>query len=253
MPPERLQKIIAGAGLASRRGAEELIATGAVYVNGARATIGDLADPETDEIKVNGRVVDATLPHVYIALHKPPGYVTSLRSTHGERTVTRLLPGDRRLFPVGRLDKETSGLLFVTDDGEWANLVTHPRYRIVKEYRVLVRGRPDEQVLDRLRHGVRLPDGAVTAPADVRRIGDDRGNSWLSISVIEGKKRQIRLMAREVGYPVLALQRVRIGPIALGALPEGSWRDLTGPEVEELRDIARRRIARSGPRSGDPG
>lgn len=248
MESERLQKIIAAAGLASRRGAEEMIGSGRVTVNGRRAQLGDRADPNTDDIRVDGQRVSMPQVHSYIALNKPPGYVSSLRSTHGERTVTELVPAASRLFPVGRLDKETSGLLLMTNDGDWANLVTHPSHGIVKEYRALVRGAPDESALENLRHGVTLPGGIVTASADVRRIGDDRGSTWLSFRVIEGKKRQIRLMALEVGHPIVALQRVRIGPIQLGSLPEGAWRRLAAEEVDEIRDIARRSPVRSSAR-----
>lgn len=250
MPRERLQKVIASAGLASRRRAEDLIASGAVSVNGILAHLGDLADPDVDEIMVNGKLLAVRPRRTYLALNKPPGYVSSLRSTHGELTVSELVPSEPRLFPVGRLDRDTSGLLLMTDDGDWSNLVTHPRFGIEKEYRVLVLGKPSRDALNQLRHGVTLPDGAITAPALVERIGDDRGNSWLTVSVIEGKKRQIRLMAAAVGYPVLELRRVRVGPIVLGSLPEGSWRSLAAEEVDEVRDIARHRPARSGPRTG---
>jgi 23S rRNA pseudouridine2605 synthase len=167
--------------------------------------------------------------------------------------VIELAPGDGRLFPVGRLDKDTSGLLLLTDDGDWSNLVTHPRYGVVKEYRALVRGRPSPAALERMRRGVPLPDGTLTAPASVEHIGEDGGDSWLSIAVIEGKKRQIRLMAREVGHPVVALQRVRIGPITLDMLPEGSWRELTAEEVEALRDVARRGFDRGRTPTGRTG
>jgi 23S rRNA pseudouridine2605 synthase len=240
MVRERLQKILSSAGVASRRGAEALIAAGDVSVNGAPARLGDLADSDVDEIVVGGIRLSSPVKRTYLALNKPTGFVCSLRSTHGERTVMDLMPGTARLYPVGRLDKETSGLLLMTDDGDWANLVAHPRYEIEKEYRALVTGLPDAAALRRLREGVGLPDGSVTVPARVERIGDDRGNAWLSITVVEGKKRQIRLMANAVAHPVLVLRRVRIGSVKLGELPEGQWRTLAREEVDEIRDVAGR-------------
>jgi pseudouridine synthase len=253
MVRERLQKVLSSAGVASRRRAEELIAAGAVTVNGRVARVGDSADRERDDIRVTGRPVAAVVAPTHIALNKPTGYVSSLRSTHGEPTVIALVPHWPRLFPVGRLDKDTSGLLLLTDDGDWANLVTHPRYGVEKEYRAVVRGRPVRSELHRLRTGVTLPDGTVTAPARVEQIGDDRGNAVLSITVIEGKKRQIRLMSNAVGHPVLSLQRVRVGGIELGTLRQGEWRNLTSREVNDVRDIARRNAGaeRKGTRDTD--
>jgi 23S rRNA pseudouridine2605 synthase len=238
MAQERLQKILAGAGVSSRRGAETLIASGRVTVNGTVARLGQSADPDHDVIEVAGRRLEVSGPHRYLALNKPAGFVSSLRSTHGEPTVVELVPQGPRVYPVGRLDKETSGLLLLTDDGDWANLVTHPRYGVQKQYDVLVRGRPTHHALESLRNGVVLPDGAVTAPALVAEIGDDKGNARLSITVVEGKKRQIRLMARAVGYPVVALRRIRIGNIRLGSLSEGQWRELRREEVEGIRELA---------------
>jgi 23S rRNA pseudouridine2605 synthase len=140
------------------------------------------------------------------------------------------------VFPVGRLDKETTGLILLTNDGDWANCVTHPRYGIEKEYAVLVRGHPGEDVLARLREGVELPDGTRTAPAQVWQMGGTASETWLRLVVIEGKKRQIRLMLVAVGHPVIALRRVRVGRIELGQLGEGRWRYLTEQEVESVRD-----------------
>jgi 23S rRNA pseudouridine2605 synthase len=238
MTRERLQKVIAASGLASRRKAEELIAAGEVTVNGQVATLGDSADSETDSITVSGRPVLRPTRHRYVALNKPSGYVTSTRSTHGERTVLELVAVDQRVFPVGRLDKETSGLLLLTDDGEWANRITHPRYQVEKEYVAVVRGVPSPESMVRLSGGIELPSGETTAPAKVRLIGDDRGNATLSLTVIEGKKRQIRLMLQAVGHPVVRLHRVRIGSLSIGRLSEGSWRDLTEEEVQRLGDLS---------------
>lgn len=246
MAQERLQKILAAAGVASRRKAEALIASGQVTVNGAIAGIGDSADASSDDIRVQGQPLKLPSSHTYLALNKPVGVVSSLRSTHGEPTVVDLLGEVPRVFPVGRLDKDTSGLLLLTDDGAWANLVTHPRYGVEKQYEGLVRGQPSPAALRQLESGITLPDGAVTAPAVVGRIGDDRGNSLLSITVVEGKKRQIRLMMAAVGHPVIELRRVRVGGIELGTLKRGAWRALRASEVEGLREIARRRTGGGG-------
>lgn len=235
---DRLQKILARAGVASRRRAEELIAAGRVAVNGKQASLGDTADVTSDVISVDGRTLPLESARRYIALHKPPGYISSVRDEHGDPSVLRLVADPAGLFPVGRLDKETSGLLLISDDGEWANLVTHPRYEIEKEYEALVRGRPRPEVLEQLRAGVVLPDGTRTAPARVEVLRGAGANTRLSITVIEGKKRQIRLMASAVGHPVLDLRRVRVGDIRLGDLEVGAWRELSREEVQRVRERA---------------
>ena len=240
---ERLQKVLANRGVASRRRAEELIASGEIEVNGSVARVGDLVEPETDLILVRGQVLEPVAGAVYLALNKPRGYVTSLRSTHGERTVMDLIDIAERVYPVGRLDKETSGLLLLTNDGDWANTVTHPRYRVEKEYRAAVRGRPSTKAVEHLREGVLLPDGSMTAPAQVSVLSTDGGNTLLAITVLEGKKRQIRLMAEAVGHPVVGLRRVRVGPISLGSLEEGGWRQLTSEEIESVRAYGRQTAA----------
>jgi 23S rRNA pseudouridine2605 synthase len=232
---ERLQKILASSGIASRRRAEELILMGAVTVNGERAQLGMLADTDLDIVAVNGKPVRPLESHVYVALNKPAGYVSSLRSTHGEPTVRDLVPLAQRIFPVGRLDKDTSGLLLFTTDGEWANLVTHPRYEIEKEYEALVSGQVSGASVLRLRGGVTLPDGSRTGPAVVRIVQQERARTRLSVTVMEGKKRQIRLMVAAVGHPIIELRRVRIGPIVLGKLAEGRWWRLPNEEVEAIR------------------
>src|SRR5579884_500978 len=237
---ERLQKVLAHAGLASRRAAEDLIAAGAVTVNGRRAVLGQSVEPDVDRIEVNGQLIEPAVPLVYIALNKPTGYVSTARSTRGEQTVLELVDVPQRIFPVGRLDRETSGLLLLSNDGAWGNLVTHPRYGVEKEYVARVRGVPSSDAVRRLRLGVRLPDGEVTAPAMVRRVGGTREGTTLDITVAEGKKRQIRLILAAVGHPVTDLTRVRIGNIRLDALPVGEWRRLTAEEVGGLRDVATR-------------
>lgn len=243
----RLQKVLAAAGVASRRGAEELIIRGEVSVNGKPATLGQSADPAIDEIAVRGRMLPrVTGAHRYMALNKPVGVVTTRRGTHGEQTVMGLVPDDPRLSPVGRLDKDTSGLLLLTTDGDWANRVTHPRYGVEKVYRAVVAGVPDEPSLQQLRDGITLPDGTRTAPAKVERIRDDRENATLSITVGEGKKRQIRLMFAAIGHPVRSLCRVQVGTIDLADLPEGKWRELRREEIESVR-TATGRSGQAGP------
>jgi len=237
---ERLQKILASAGIASRRRAEALIAGGDVMVNGAVAVLGQSADLDVDSIVVRGRPLAAPRAR-YVALHKPAGYVTTLRGHGGEPTVLHLLDLPERVYPVGRLDRDSGGLLLLTNDGDWANLIAHPRYGIEKEYEVLVRGNPSLPVVAHLERGVRLETGAVTAPARVRRLGSGDGTTRLSLTLTEGKKRQIRLMCAAVGHPVVRLTRVRIGPIRLGRLPVGHVRDLTEQEVESIRERARRK------------
>jgi pseudouridine synthase len=237
---DRLQKVLAGAGVASRRKAEEMIAHGQVIVNGRVAALGDTVDPAADRIEVNGRPVVVARGRVYLALNKPTGYISSARSERGEPTVLELVGHRERVYPVGRLDKGTSGLLLLTNDGDWAHLVTHPRYGIEKEYEVLVSGHLTASTLRRLSGGVELPDGSKTSPATVRRVSARGGNTLLSLTVHEGKKRQIRQMCQAVGHPVLELRRVRVGPIRLATLGVGAWRHLQPKEVEGVREQARR-------------
>lgn len=251
MVRERLQKILASAGVASRRQAEAIISSGDVTVNGRCAVLGDSADVATDVILVRG--IQIREPgRVYLAINKPAGVVTTMRGTHGEPTVADLIPDDARLFPVGRLDRDTTGLLLLTNDGEWANLVAHPRYRIEKEYLARVAGNPSSAVLEHLRRGVTLPDGSMTAPAEVDHVSTRTGATRLRIIVREGKKRQIRLMLAAVGYPALALKRVRIGPIQLGSLAAGANRELTTREVESIREMGRG-LGSTGARPDAPG
>ncbi|HEX6506419.1 MAG TPA: pseudouridine synthase [Chloroflexota bacterium] len=243
MAKERLQKVLASRGVASRRAAEKLIAAGLVTVNGDIASVGQSVDPSADAIRVRGMPVRAREGNRYIAVHKPVGLVTSVASQRGESTVMDLLQLDSRVFPAGRLDRDTSGLLLLTDDGEWANRVTHPRYEIEKEYIAHVRGHPGEEVLRALRSGVTLPDGSVTSPASVEVVGKQAHGTTLRVIVHEGRKRQIRLMLQVVGHQVERLQRVRVGPVKLGDLREGSWRHLTDTEVDNVFASARRRSA----------
>jgi 23S rRNA pseudouridine2605 synthase len=207
-------------------------------VNGQVAGIGQSVDPDRDEIRVDGRLVASVGVSRYLALHKPEGYVTSTVSEHGERTVMDLIDTSERVYPVGRLDIDTAGLLLLTNDGDWANLVIHPRYEIDKEYVVVVRGHLSRSETDSLRSGIRLPGGEVTGPAKVDEMHRSETATTLRITVHEGKKRQIRLMMAAVGHPVVKLTRVRVGPLRLGALAKGSWRELTPAEVAAVRASA---------------
>ena len=237
---ERLQKVMARAGVASRRKSEELIRQGRVAVNGRVVReLGTRVDPARDVITVDGEPLRLRAQHTYILLHKPPGVITTVHDPWGRPTVLDLVQTEARVFPVGRLDANSEGLVLLTDDGELAYRLTHPRFEHEKEYHVLVAGRPTRRTLERLRRGVRLEDG-VTAPAKVEVLRRAGRNTWLRIVLHEGRKRQIRRMAEAVGHPVRRLIRVRIGPLRLGNLAPGEWRHLTRREVEALREVAYR-------------
>lgn len=233
---ERLQKFLARAGVASRRAAEELIRSGRVRVNGETVTqLGMQVDPEHDRVEVDGAVVRPSAQKLYVALNKPAGVVTTTRDPWGRPTVMDLVPKIGRLYPVGRLDADTEGLLLLTNDGELANRVMHPRYGCDKEYRALVRGVPSEEALEQLRHGVQLDDGRLARPVRVE-IAEQApgGRQWLRVTLREGRKREVRRMLAAVGMPVEYLQRVRIGPLKLGRLPVGKARPLSRSEVAAL-------------------
>ena len=240
---ERLAKFLAHAGIASRRHAEELLAAGRVEVNGVVVTSqGTRIDPEHDEVRLDGKVVRPVDEHVYLILHKPVGYVTTARDPQGRPTVLDLLPPELvklRVYPVGRLDRDTSGLLLLTNDGDFALHMTHPRYSMEKHYRALVQGCPSAETLAALRGGVTIPsdDGRsyTTAPAKVRVLRRAGENCWLAITIHEGRKRQIRRMLGILRHPVLELVRVGVGPLTLDELPVGAWRYLTDNEVRALR------------------
>ena len=232
----RLAKHLAHAGVASRRAAEAMIAAGRVTVDGA--TITDPARPVTgaETIAVDGTAVGALPGRVVYALHKPSGVVSTAQDTHGRPTVVDLVAAaGTRLYPVGRLDADTTGLILLTNDGELANRLTHPRYGVPKTYRAKVANPPvRDAALRRLRDGVELEDG-LAAPATVRRLRPD----VLELTIHEGRKRQVRRMCEAVGHPVLELRRVAFGPLRLGDLPPGAHRRLTAAEVERLRAQSR--------------
>lgn len=236
---ERLARFLAHAGIASRRHAEDLIASGRVQVNGIPATTpGTRINAERDEVRVDGKPVRPPVQKVYLLLHKPAGYVTTTSDPHGRPTVLDLLPAElrhQRVYPVGRLDIDTSGLLLLTNDGDFALRLTHPRYSTEKHYSALVQGCPPERALNALRKGVEITEDSghlyKTAPARVRLSRHQGENCWLSLTIHEGRKRQIRRMLAAIGHPVLQLIRVGIGPLKLGNLPAGKWRHLTDEEV----------------------
>jgi len=232
---ERLQKIIARMGLASRRGAEEIITGGRVTVNGETASIGMKADPEKDHIKVDGKLLVRPEPKVYLMLNKPQGVVTSLSDPEGRPTVKEFLKGVRyRVFPVGRLDYDSEGLILLTNDGDFSNRLLHPSGKIPKTYAVKVRGMITEEKMKRLRQGVRLEDGQ-TGPARVRFLRESETNSWIEISITEGRKRQVRRMVEAVGHPAIKLRRISINGLKLGGLKIGEIRALTDRELQALR------------------
>ncbi len=238
---ERLQKILARAGLGARRACEDLIRQGRVTVNGEVAQLGQKADPERDRIEVDSRPVRLPCAFTYIALHKPPGVLSDEGDGTGRRlTVLDLVKHSARLFPVGRLDLRSEGLVLLTDDGDLALRLTHPRFGHEKEYHVLVEGHPTEETLDRWRRGVEL-DGEMTAPAKVQVLRTEGERAWLRVVLREGRKRQIRRVAALLGHPVVRLIRVRIGPIRLGDLLPGKWRLLTPAEVRALRKCVNER------------
>jgi len=242
---QRLQKLIAAAGIASRRHAEELIAAGEVTVNGKMVTeLGAKADPETDHIKVKGRLLNPLLQkheHVYVLLNKPKGYLSSMADPKGRPLVTDLIPSRLgRLHPVGRLDFNTEGLLLLTNDGEFTNLITSARNRIAKVYEVKVKGVPPESAIERLRRGIAIGKGERTAPAEVRKLREIKANSWFEVTLHEGRNQQIRRMFDAIGHSVVKLRRTRIATLDDKGLPLGKWRRLKEIEVKRLSQNRRR-------------
>ncbi len=240
---ERLQKYLARSGVASRRHAEELIVTGAVTVNGrVMRELGARVDPEHDAVRVHGERVRPAERLIYLLLNKPAGVVTTVHDPRGRETVLDLLPPrwrDERVYPVGRLDQYTEGLLLLTNDGALALRLTHPRYALPKEYHALVRGRPDAATLERFERGLMLEgEKRPTAPARAWTLGpgeDDPSTTWVAAEIHEGRNRQVRRMFDALGHHVLRLRRVRVGPLTLGTLRSGEARQLTERERVALR------------------
>jgi len=235
MSKERLQKILARSGLGSRRSCEEFIKAGRVTVNGKPVGLGEKANPEIDDIRLDGEPIHVQEKLVYIVLNKPLGVLSSLKRQGDHQTVVDLLDISERVFPVGRLDLNSQGLIFLTNDGELANKLTHPKYGHEKEYQILLDRPPDGEQLAAWRRGVFLPDGVKTYPAEVEIIRKKDDLRWVKVILRQGRKRQIRETAMALGLNVRKLIRVRIGPIRLGNLKSGMWRSLTSDEERKLK------------------
>ena len=234
MSKERVQKILAHAGYGSRRACEKFIESGRVRVNGKRIKLGDKADPNVDEIIFDGQIIKGSSTKIYIALNKPRGALSSTVTQADNQTVLDLVPASKGLYPVGRLDLESEGLIILTNDGELTNLLTHPRYGKEKEYKVLVAKKPNQKQLESWRNGVYLLDGHKTGKVEVYYDRSQGKGSWLKVIMKEGHKRQIRETARVLGLPVAKLIRVRIGSLLLGSLKSREYRNLSEREVEQL-------------------
>lgn len=233
----RLQKFLARAGVASRRASEQLIVQGRVAVNGSVVTeLGTKVNPDTDIVTVDGDTVTLSEDQCVLMLHKPAGYLTAMKEDRGRRCVAQLVPTQQYpgLFPVGRLDFDTTGLLLFTTDGELGNALLHPSFHVDKEYHAWVEGHPNNGALLALRNGVKLQDG-MTAPAQVSLVKQDANKTLLSITIHEGRKRQVKRMCAAVGHPVVTLHRSKFGPLELGNLPVGKYRILNPDEVQALK------------------
>ncbi|HKJ38167.1 MAG TPA: pseudouridine synthase [Anaerolineales bacterium] len=236
--PERLQKILAHAGYGSRRSCEDLITTGRVRVNGKLAILGQKADPATDKITLDGKHIGASESLVYIALHKPRNILSTVRAEKGDgrNTVRDLVDVAEQVYPVGRLDFESEGLVLMTNDGELTNQLTHPRFGHEKEYRVLLARRPDHKQVEAWKRGVVLEDGYKTQPVGVHYDQSQGKGAWVRVIMREGRKRQIRETCKQLGLPIVRILRVRIGTLRLSNLRARQWRYLTTDEVNELKN-----------------
>jgi 23S rRNA pseudouridine2605 synthase len=240
----RLQKLIAGTGLASRRKAEALITAGRVMVNGKTVTeLGIKVDPARDHVKVDGKHLSAPQPFVYLMLNKPKNVVSTLDDPGRRTTVKDYLRGvSVRVFPVGRLDFDSEGLMLLTNNGELAQALLHPRYHVPKTYLIKVKGVLPDEDIRQLEQGVRLDDG-MTGPAQVKKVRKVEANSWLEITIREGRKHQVKRMLETVGHPVIKLLRIRMGSLSLGDLQPGEFRFLTDREANALRQLVEERVA----------
>jgi 23S rRNA pseudouridine2605 synthase len=234
---ERIQKLIANAGITSRRKAEALIEQGRVSVNGKLATLGDKADPYEDDVRVDGKPLPKPERLRYIMLNKPRGVLSTVKRQEqlDRPTVVEMVDIEERVYPAGRLDLNSEGLVLLTNDGDLTNRITHPRYGHEKTYKVKIQGRLSEDKLAAWRRGVTLPDGFQTAPTFVKVTETSRHHSWLRIVMREGHKRQIREIGDLLGHSVQRLIRTHIGAVEMGDLPPGHWRDLTKDEIEALQ------------------
>ena len=233
--PVRLQKFMAECGVASRRASEELINKGRVVVNGKKAKVGDKVDPKKDVILVDGERIRIEEELYYIMLNKPRGFISTMKDEQGRKCVAQLVEDvPARVFPVGRLDKDSEGLLLFTNDGEFANNMTHPTRHVSKLYRVTVKQRVTEDMINTMMTGMVI-DGKQTLPADVRVLVQETNRTVLEISICEGRNRQIRKMCEGLGLEVARLKRIAIGPVKLGMLKQGDWRELKPSEVKALK------------------
>ena len=253
MAQQRIQKVLSDQGYCSRRAAEQLIAEGRVKVNGHPVGLGDKMDPDYDKVSIDGKNLRIVRKrqYLYLMLHKPRGYITTASDERGRKTVMDLVADvGRRVYPVGRLDKDSEGLLLLTDDGAFANLLTHPSGGVSKLYRVTVHPRATEQQIVQMSSGVVLDDGVRTAPCVIHVVTDEPERTVLEITLHEGRNRQIRRMCEAVGLEVIRLKRSAEGPVKLGMLPPGEWRELKRSEVTALRNAAAR-ASRPAAKPGD--
>lgn len=239
---ERLQKVMARAGYGSRRSCEDLIRSGRVRINGDVAQLGDRVDLTVDSVMVDGQTLGEAEKLVYILLNKPMGYLSSTKPQGGNPTVLDLVSSDKRIYPVGRLDLDSEGLLLMTNDGSLTNKLTHPRYEHEKEYRVLLDRKPNQSQLRQWRQGVTLEDGYQTKPVRIDEANDSSEGFWINIIMTEGRKRQIRETAAQLGLNVQRLIRIRLATLLLDDLPVGEWRMLGKSELEQLKGSVRAEV-----------
>lgn len=239
MAEERLQKYMAECGIASRRKSEELIREGKVRVNGEVAEIGRKIDPKKDVVSVEGRKVQKDQKHVYLMLNKPRGFISTMSDEYDRRCVAELVADvDTRVYPVGRLDRDSEGLLLFTNDGEFANSLMHPSKHVPKTYRVAVRPEVTDDMITKMMTGMMI-DGQQTLPADVKVLVKEENRTVLEVTICEGRNRQIRKMCEQLGLEVARLKRISEGPVKLGMLQPGKWRELTHEEVQSLKRTAK--------------
>jgi 23S rRNA pseudouridine2605 synthase len=246
---ERLQKILAQAGYGSRRACEDFITAGRVRVNGKLAELGQKADAVIDKITVDGKAISAAESMIYVALYKPRNVLSTVESEPGDdrKTVRDLIELPGHIFPVGRLDYESEGLILMTNDGDLANRLTHPRFGHTKEYKVLLARRPDREQMDAWGRGVVLEDGYKTRPVDIRYETSQGKGAWVRVIMGEGRKRQIRETCKQLGLPVVRILRIRIGALRIGSLKPRQWRFLTQDEINELKSPEERKKEISKP------
>lgn len=233
---ERLQKYMAKCGVASRRKSEEIISQGRVSVNGKIVKEIVMIDEELDKVEVDGQIINLEEKKVYIILNKPVGVITSVKDQFGRKTVTEIVNNKERVYPVGRLDYDTSGLLILTNDGDMAYKMTHPSHEIDKVYSARIKGIPTTEEIDRFKSGLSIED-YITAPSDIKILMKYENSSLVHITIHEGRNRQVRKMCNAINHPVLELKRIRMGDIELGDLKSGEWRELTECEVEFLKRL----------------